>query len=82
MVIKSNVCDKVLYIVNMYKNRLAVLSLSGNTLRVSYHLCTRQTLGAVFELHHSSENTHRYFHIIKIKKIRIGHHMQRNIIVY
>ena len=39
-------------------------SLSGNTFRVSYHLCIRHTLGTVFELHQSSENTHRYFHII------------------
>ena len=40
-------------------------TLSGNTVRVSYHSCIRHTLGMVFELHQSSENTHRYFHIIK-----------------
>ena len=43
------------------------VSLSGNTFRVSYHLCIRHTLGTVFELHQSSENTHRYFHFIKNK---------------
>ena len=43
-------------------------TLSGNTLRVIYHLCIRHTLGTVFDLHHISENTHRYFHIIKTKK--------------
>ena len=42
--------------------------LSGNTLRVSYHLCIRHTLGTVFELHQSSENALRYFYIIKTKK--------------
>ena len=43
----------------------ALIPLSGNTLRVCYHLCIRHTLDTVFELHQSSENTHRYFHIIK-----------------
>ena len=42
-------------------------TLSGSTLRVSYPLCIRHTLGTVFELHQSSENTHRYFHIIMNK---------------
>ena len=55
--------------------------LSGNTLRVGYHLCIRHILGTVFELYQSSENTHCYFHIIKAK-ICICHHMQRNIIVF
>ena len=71
-----------------YKNSGEVLSklkdigsLSGNTLRVSYHLCIRHTLGTVFELHQSSENVHSYFYIIKTK-ICIGYHMQRNIIVF
>ena len=45
------------------------ISLSGNTIRVSYHLCTRHALGKVFELHQSSENMHRYFHIIKAKNM-------------
>ena len=32
------------------------------------------------ELHPSSENTHRYFHIINWRNnIHIGHHMQRNL---
>ena len=44
------------------------IALSGNTLRVSYHLCIRHTLDTVFELHQSSENTIRYFHIIKKQK--------------
>ena len=43
------------------------LLLSGNTLRVCYQLCIRHTLGTVFELYQSPENTHRYFHIIKAK---------------
>ena len=42
-------------------------SLSGNILRVSYHLCIRHTLDMVFELHQSSENMHHYFHIIENK---------------
>ena len=42
---------------------------SGNTLRVSYHLCIRHTLGTVFDLHHILENTYRYFHIIKAKNM-------------
>ena len=44
-------------------------TLTGNTLRVSYHLnvCIRHSLSTVFELHQSSETTHRYFHIIKTK---------------
>ena len=44
-------------------------SLSGNTLRVGYHLCIRHILGTVFELYQSSENTHRYFHIINAKNM-------------
>ena len=48
---------------------LMVYTLSGNTLRVSYHLCIRHTLGTVFELHQSSENAHRYFYIIKTKNM-------------
>ena len=44
-------------------------TLSGNTLRVGYHLCLRHILGTVFELYQSSENTHRYFHIIKAKNM-------------
>ena len=45
------------------------LTLSGNTLRVGYHLCIRHILGTAFELYQSSENTHRYFQIIKAKNI-------------
>ena len=44
-------------------------SLSGNTLCVGYHLCIRHILGTVFELYQSSENTHRYFHIINAKNM-------------
>ena len=44
-------------------------SLSGNTLSVSYHLCICHTLGTVFELYQSSENSHRYFHTIKTKNM-------------
>ena len=46
---------------------LVPIALSGNTLCVSYRLCIRHTLGTVFELHQSSENTHRYFQIIETK---------------
>ena len=45
------------------------ITLSGNTLRVGYHLCIHHILGTVFELYQSSENTHRYFHIIKAKNM-------------
>ena len=44
-----------------------VLSVSGNKVRVYYHLCIRHTLDTVFELHRSSENAHRYVRIIRIK---------------
>ena len=47
----------------------SAFTLSGNTLRVGYHLCIRHILGTVFELYQSSENTHRYFHIIKAKNM-------------
>ena len=43
------------------------LSLSGNTFRVGYQLRIRHTLGTMFEVHQTSENTYRYFHIIKNK---------------
>ena len=42
-------------------------SVSGNKVRVCYHLCIRHTFDMVLELHQSSENTHCYFHIIKDK---------------
>ena len=42
-------------------------TVSGNKVRVCYHLCIRHTLGTVFELHQSSETMHRYFYIIKTK---------------
>ena len=45
------------------------ITLSGNTLRVGYHLCIRHISGTVFELYQSSENTHCYFHIIKAKNM-------------
>ena len=45
------------------------ITMSGNTLRVSYHLCIRHSLGTVFKLYQSSENTHRYFHITKTKNM-------------
>ena len=38
------------------EKRGASYTLSGNTLRVSYHLCIRHTLGKVFKLYQSSEN--------------------------
>ena len=44
-------------------------TLSGNTLRVGYHLCIRHIVGTVFELYQSLENTYRYFHIIKAKNM-------------
>ena len=44
-------------------------TLSGNTIRVSYHLCIRHTSGTVFELYQSSENMHRYFHVIKTENM-------------
>ena len=50
-----------------YASVFSAYPLSGNTFRVGYHLFTRNTLGTVFELYQSSENTHRYFHIIKAK---------------
>ena len=65
----------------MYKVEIVLLSLLGNTLCVSYHLCIPHTLGAMFEVHQSSENTHHCFYIIKTK-IHLGYHMQRNIIVF
>ena len=40
------------------------LPLSEKLLRVNYHLCKLHTLDTAFELHQSSENTNRYFHII------------------
>ena len=40
-----------------------------STISVSYHLCIRHTLGTVFELYQSLENTHRYFHIIKTENM-------------
>ena len=55
----SVVVQELEFVINL------VLSLSGNTLRVSYHLCIRHTLGTVVELQQSSENTHRFCHIIK-----------------
>ena len=43
--------------------------LSGNTFRVGYQLSIRHALGTVLEVHQSSENTYRYFHIIKNKNM-------------
>ena len=37
----------------------------GGEVCVCYHLCIRHAFDTVFELHQSSENTHRYFHVIK-----------------
>ena len=42
-------------------------TVSENKDRVCYHLCIPHTFSTVFELNQSSENTHRYFHIIKNK---------------
>ena len=55
----------------MYRNLKSYTSytVSGNKVRVCYHLCIRHTLGTVFELHQSSETMHRYFYIIKTKSM-------------
>ena len=55
------ICEDVL---SVLVSQETLSPLSGNTFRVSYHLCIHHTLGTVFELHQSSENMHRYFHII------------------
>ena len=47
---------------------ISYISVSGNKVRVCYHLCIRHTLGTVFELHQSSETMHRYFFYYKDKK--------------
>ena len=56
---------------HFYNSLLKYLQLHcrGNTLRVGYQLCIRHILGTLFELYQSSENTHRYFHIIKAKNM-------------
>ena len=46
---------------------MVTYTVSGNRVRVRYHLCIRHTLGTVFEQHQSSETVHRYFYIIKTK---------------
>ena len=69
---KNNINPCKLYELHHEKTRFLhrlKQSLSGNTLRVGYHLCIRHILGTVFELYQSSENTHRYFHIIKAKNM-------------
>ena len=48
---------------------MCTISVSGNKVRVCYHLCIRHTLDTVFELHQSSENKQGYFHIIKNKML-------------
>ena len=44
-------------------------SVSGNKVRVCYHLCIRHTSGTVFEMHQSLETMLRYFYIIKTKSM-------------
>ena len=84
---KAEKCDLYSSVATTVNYRTIVINqenfypLSRNTLRVGYHLCIRHILGTVFELYQSLETTHRYFHIIKAK-ICIGHHMQRNIIIF
>ena len=40
---------------------ICTVTVSGNKVRVCYHLCISHTLGTVFELHQTLETMHRYF---------------------
>ena len=61
-------CDaKIPHFEDLHLRMLLTSTVSGNKVRVCYHLCIRHTLDTVFELHQSSENKHRYFLIIKNK---------------
>ena len=57
-----------------------VLSVSGNKVRVCYHLCRRHTTERAFVLHIISEIARSYFHIKEKCFSYISYHMRHIII--